>query len=198
MTRLKSILLAICTGILGITLGAWVTHKIVMKEHNRYGEILDCIYIQDQVRVLELLGNNENDKAVCKLESRLNTWILTLGPNPGHSKPLSADVKSAFRLAAKHREIHPFTTNSPGVDRMVVFVSPPGGTNPGWSLTDQNQGFLSNLIFMRSGYKHMSTTGLTPRSSGPHRHGQVQPLQLFDFASPSSALPPAGPLNFSR
>jgi hypothetical protein len=119
MTRWKTTLLSLCAGIVGIALGSWASYVVVNKRNNETHDRLVSIYIQDQIRILELLSNNENDKAVRKLESRLNTWILTIGPNPYHPEPLSDDAKSSLQLAAKHREKYPFTTNSPGVDQMV-------------------------------------------------------------------------------
>ena len=102
-----------------LTGGAWIGDWHANRKRDEHYTFLEFLSVQHRVKVIELLYDKQFDKAIQSLESRLNVEILVLGKNPYHLRQLDDSSRSALLLAAKHRAKYPFSTNSPGTNKMV-------------------------------------------------------------------------------
>jgi len=119
MSKGKTILISALCGITCLTAGAWLGKSYSDRKHDENFTLTEFLSVQHHVTVLGYLYNNDQDKAIKELERRLNVEILVLGQNPYHPRVLNDNERSALQLAAEHRGKHPFTINSPGINKMV-------------------------------------------------------------------------------
>jgi hypothetical protein len=119
MARWKTISIALGITAASLCAGIWIGDRRANRIRDEHFTALEYLSVEHRVKVIELIYEKDFDKAIKASESRLNTEILTLDPNPYDPRPLDDSSRSALLLAAKHRAKYPFVTNSPGTDKMV-------------------------------------------------------------------------------